>query len=893
MTVTREEILHFLDGNPIDDELRHRLSQEWDNPHSLLREIVRQEMELKRRLDRGELSWMDFEKDLPEYVDEKTIPARQTWKEARETSGLSLAQIIEKIEFEGHTDVTESDLERIEQGEEPSVLLKYTLDKVFGLIGRETQRAPVEELPVLLRQTAPATTQPATPSPITRTKVSDIQQELMDFIDPNTAQQMIAVWTTEPGELDRWVQDKKSLCSDSYQAQLLEVLALVSLKKDHALATDATDRLLQLAHENAHRRADALYLLGRQRRYVNELRESLDALLECRELCERRIFNVARLAQCYLYLSRLATQFPDQIQHSGEELTEAARQLGEQVNREDIVFLARRSEIERLHGQQRFDDEIPLAEQLIHEGLACPTMDLTYILDSVRINLGMAYRRKGTEPARRAAERQYRFATQLPRQDSHHGMCLYLQADLYVDRMNSALAQHRQSAGAGNQTDAEKHLHQAIQHHQSALVLCHQSQEELARTHDEAAKQKLAFRLKMLQQRNLAVPQDARDAVLTYATREFHIADLFFGSSRLGQDTPYTPTPEKMSLTQFEDLLAQILHGTFISRSQTGLLSAIKAADFLRPNCAICLPYLVTGTGTFEVRLLARSKDPAEQLLDNIGWLSIDKYAPLLRPYLQTYLQEPDQLFLERRNEVINTLQQQTLTVQHVAAKPNQFDHVVLLVPRTNADWVCPLEWLHTTHPITQRPCPSPLELAREGIMFTTAQHSPFLAESVHVLPNEYQVYASTQSFGPRTVFQLAADHFGSSVIPFDLASPQNPTRHTTLIVAHSDEGQLAKALDQWDFSHSTVVVLLFCSSGHHQLVLGPFFDNTAINVRQRLPSQGLVIGSRVPVQPSEAFSFADALLHSGDAPVIRMVTQYLQSRRDANPFEVPWVVLS
>ncbi|MHB9080382.1 MAG: hypothetical protein ACYC3X_23150 [Pirellulaceae bacterium] len=61
MTVTREEILHFLDGNPIDDELRHRLSQEWDNPHSLLREIVRQEMELKRRLDRGELSWIDFE----------------------------------------------------------------------------------------------------------------------------------------------------------------------------------------------------------------------------------------------------------------------------------------------------------------------------------------------------------------------------------------------------------------------------------------------------------------------------------------------------------------------------------------------------------------------------------------------------------------------------------------------------------------------------------------------------------------------------------------------------------------------------------------------------------------------------------------------------------------
>lgn len=61
MTVTHKEILRFLDGKPIDDELRERLRQEWENPDSLLQRLVQERVEIEERTHRGDVTWMDIE----------------------------------------------------------------------------------------------------------------------------------------------------------------------------------------------------------------------------------------------------------------------------------------------------------------------------------------------------------------------------------------------------------------------------------------------------------------------------------------------------------------------------------------------------------------------------------------------------------------------------------------------------------------------------------------------------------------------------------------------------------------------------------------------------------------------------------------------------------------
>jgi len=193
------------------------------------------------------------------------------------------------------------------------------------------------------------------------------------------------------------------------------------------------------------------------------------------------------------------------------------------------------------------------------------------------------------------------------------------------------------------------------------------------------------------------------------------------------------------------------------------------------------------------------------------------------------------------------------------------------------------------------------MELAGAGLVYAMSRRSPFPGTGVRVAPERFRIFASTQDLQSTTVHQLAVSHFGAGVMPFDVGPPSDQAAQVAegegvIVIAHLDRrGHLAEQLNRWKFPRAKAVILLFCSSGHYQLARGPFVDGVALKIRDKLHDEAVVVGSRIPVEPSEAVRLAGELLSEAhrEQPLAAVVTHYVQRHGKGKPFEVPWVILA
>ena len=202
----------------------------------------------------------------------------------------------------------------------------------------------------------------------------------------------------------------------------------------------------------------------------------------------------------------------------------------------------------------------------------------------------------------------------------------------------------------------------------------------------------------------------------------------------------------------------------------------MKLDDYIGPDSAICVPLVVSDAGTLEMRIFARPADVNQDSIENVGWLSIQKYGGILRTYFDNFLKEANADEL-RRETILETIEKEIRTLQHITRKPAAFEQVIVLPPRTNADWVCPVEWLRTVHPASGKPSPSLLELARTGILFATGRYPPLLGETVKLEPEDFEIHAGNQEIGGESLHRLVAGRLGEEVAAFEFRVPKRVSR--------------------------------------------------------------------------------------------------------------------
>lgn len=816
---------------------------------------------------------------------------------ARERKGLTVEDVATAVRAICPTlEIVPGMLTEIETGARPLRLtvaspLRRVLDARWEDIFVPTTFVPVTLLRESGREEGERNLLPA------RNTISDIERELRDFVLPRLALEMVVHWRDGREALDRWIErycEKEGV--DAFQQSLVRLLALVSLKKDHAGATTVADKLVSLAGDDPRRQLAAEYLRGRQRWYIKDTAVAIASLQNALELA-RELSDKVREAQCSYYLARITIDYPDRLADGPNDRINSAREIGRVLMREDLVLLADYAELMRLQKAKENVAAIQHSKAMLDRATEAGGSlgeELEHILDSVRINYGVCLRRTFTEEARKEAERYYEQGIGRTHDDSHAGICLYLSADLDVDRMLDA---HRMATQlTGKQEEVAAQLEQARFHWRQALSRCEESQRRLEKTGDHAARQKVAGRLLFLRNMQLTDVGSSQEAVDTFALREQYFSHLFLGIPSPERAGAYDPANRpRFTTAEFGRLLSDYFGGLFLRTGSVHEGQTIDSDDYLRPGCVYCVPWVVGDT--LVVRLFARQGGTS--VMDNVGWFVIEHYVSQVRPLLGDVQNVDDAVFAEACRELFEELQQSVVTIDSLG-DGRRFDHAILLAPRTNVDWLCPVEWLATLDPKTGKRCPTPLTSTMGAVVYATSHRPPFTAMELRVEPANFQVFASTQAIGADTIHRMVREALGRAVLPFEVSatSALESDSEGVVVIAHADEGgALVKLLTRSQFRGTRALILLFCSSGHYQMTSGPFVEGVALALRDRLAAAGpsIVVASRVPVDIDEALQFGKELLSSQrpDEAVADTVTRYIRNHPNAGPYSVPWVVLA
>ena len=726
----------------------------------------------------------------------------------------------------------------------------------------------------------------------------DVVLELKDFLDGELAEFLVDLWEQNDGNLHLFLtSDRINSLSDEYEKKLVSVLAHLSLKKNHSAARPLAQELINLADSPA-RRCDAQYLLGRANWYANSIPDAISALQSCIEISDH-IGNLAREGQCLVYLARVGADYVDQLDAPPEELIVSAIHIADQTGRKDIEYLAQRAKMILLQREGKYDQAISLANQVLADARTSESRGLPVrnIVDAIRVNLGTWYRRKYTESARRDAEEIYREGIDRGRDDSHAGMCHYLMADLFIDRLMEASREATEAAAKGDEQTSASKAKRAEYFFAMATKHCETAFQMLDGSGDLEALHKANRRLLLLKDLNYLVPATKQEVVDGLVTMEHKITQMLVGGPT-GTGSTYTPGVPVLNLDDLELLLRYVLASRHQNPTKDSGTSTISLNDYLQPGTALCIAWCVADV--MVARVFHLSTDGKH--VRNRGWFTIPQFTTRLRPEMARML-DSDASTVQHRNRLLDKVQEEVDTIQPVATGSDQRDRtfadLVLIAPQDNLDWACcPLEWLTTDSLEVGEPCEPLLELTDGAVLHATALSSPFAARNVALEPDEFTILATNQSIptqanGSRSIFDLVSHEVqGVQSLP-----PTGWKAETLglMVFGHSDETDaLQRRILSWDLTAVKAVVLLFCSSAHYRITRGPFADGLTMQLRRHLGNRGVIVGSRIPVSMSEALRLQRTILTEStrDVPIAQIVTQYMKNSENKNPFETPWVIL-
>ncbi|MBN8628354.1 MAG: hypothetical protein J0M17_22975 [Planctomycetes bacterium] len=723
---------------------------------------------------------------------------------------------------------------------------------------------------------------------------ADIERELLDFVDETTARAMVAAWKAGGRQLAAWSTEYLSACRDAYRGSLVEALCQVSLFKDHENAGQCVDRLVELAGEDPRRGIDASYLQGRQRWYVRRIPEAVAALKRAYDEAGRQSDYVRR-AQALHYLMRIAVDYPDFAVKNAEDCYREGLELAGKIpERQDLRLLFVRAEALRLHKAKQYDESKRLLKSLLAEAKNSDSLDPEHIMASLYVAYAQALRRDCTEAARQEAERIYRWHIDRPRDDSHGAMCRYLLADLHIDRMLDAL----RAAAAGEPLSEAYRMSiaDAERHHAAALRECETARLSLEATGDVAALQKASRRLVFLRNLDLGAPVSATTAADEFALREHQLSCLFLGAPIIGRSGAYDAAANSLERDDLDRFLDTLELGA--QRVTPGAARDVRPTErLLNAKSVLCVPRQVGDALVVRLfRIIADNPRTA-----NFGWFSIRNYASQLRPLFGDFLALTDEEFVGARPELFEAIQGQVETILPLGDEKGQcsdIDDLVILAPASNADWVCPLEWL-TTLPLKKGETGIRLlDLPKRSLVYASPSSLPLALVSRPPDASIPFIAVSTQSVRGERLSDAVRGTIPESVA-FDVRSspaPEVGQAKCLIVIAHDDQaGELRGALEAWDFRFAEAVYLLFCSSGHYDLVSGPFLAGAVQRIRAKMRSTAPLIAARVPVGLEEAIGVAQlaaAWCRTGQDPMKSLLT-YLRDREPGDAFDAPWVVLT
>ena len=721
--------------------------------------------------------------------------------------------------------------------------------------------------------------------------------ELADFLPESIARQMVAAW--ERKSLQSWLEHAiSSDWGDPFEILLIKAVAHLSLQKSHKEAGPIVDALVRHAGENRARLGLAYYLQGRQRWYVDQFGPAVESLNEALRRAEESR-DLVRQAQCLIYLARCGTENPIYLDSDPGKLLDRAIELAKATGRLDVLLLARRAEAIwiRAHGQVRESlghIRAVLAELESENGVT----SFPYLVDSLKVDLGITLRRLHSEEARGVAEEIYDEGALLDRQDSHSGMCLYLCGDLYVDRMLDALREANEKKESGDERAYMTALGEAKKYREEALDRFRKSNGLLEMTDDELAKQKSKCRLGYLQGMGFEAPEGPDEAATYYASRKDYISQILMGATLGDAGDAYKTGQALFELNELEELINHIFATRLVATERTNGLEPVALDDYLQPGTLLCVPWTVGDS--LVVRLFGRKKD--SQRAVNCGWFTIESYGTAFLPKANELLDAID--FDDRKrlqDELYELLHRHLLPVTPVFQK-DPIRHVVLIASESRADTLCPIEWLPLPKAKNDAPLMNLLSLARAGVLYAGPGYHPLSGTPIVCPATDIQVFAADQDIvcddgTVVNILEASRSRLGERVHALPETGVTINGSDGIVIIAHADsEGKLHERLAEWDFSSQRAVMLLFCSSAQHRLARGPFADNLMLRIRQKMASDGVVVGSRVSVAFSEATRFAQELISDSSrfVPVAELVTDYLrrESGLSGDPYTKPWVVM-
>lgn len=744
-----------------------------------------------------------------------------------------------------------------------------------------------------LRQESPEASAGASAVPATREIWSDAQLELEDFVGRDTAKRTIAAWQAGDAALQGFLDEYASTV-DRYEELKVRLLAAISLTKNHQDADRYDDELVAAANPNDQaRQLDARYLRGRSRWYLNQVSSAIPDLRAAYQLAIE-LRNPVRQAQASLYLSRLATKHvSDFAPNEAVRLAKEAEELAIRGGRPDIQLLAMRAQVIALRNQGSLDEACRIARGVIGQSPRWLDAGLDRIFRSFQIYYGVCLRNIGNEPAREEAEQIYSAMVTGNASAQEVGMASYLWADLHIDRLQQAWQ------NAARSSDAEQqHWIQVAQQHRSAAVdLCESGRQLLREVGDTAAERKAVQRLLTLRGQSIELPENEIDVLEDYSARNHAATAFLLGGLQL-QDDGSVQRAGALSTDEMEGFLNTYFQG-LVALGGGEQAGTVSLGSFLTAKTLLAIPWQVGND--LIVRVFATRGDGNQ--MAPVGLYSIDHACGLaVRRAIGELNRSPSNLLDVGVRSLYSLLQNSLVTADALTLKERsdlaKIESVIVLPPRHPEDWALPIEWLRTDSDVHSRGI-SLLEFSRDSVIFSGFGGTPLASLATGMDGQNARLLATDQQYDSDTILSRCERVFGSRVQQFDPESESSGSLddRPVFVFAHDDAEQLVgQAIQTWNWAETKVAVLLFCSSGQHKFVRGPFVDGISFKIQQSMPPGGLVVGARLPVTLDEAIPLAQSIIDEPNAsvPVAQRVTRYLKfiKRSGGSPFLSPWVVI-
>jgi hypothetical protein len=712
-------------------------------------------------------------------------------------------------------------------------------------------------------------------------KHRDVYLDAADFLGERRAEMVHHAWLERRLEvlLKELAQEPNK---SAWDADLEQAVGLEIFLKRHVQAADPIDRLCANFGDDEARRIDALSLCGRQRWHVKDFDAAIAALRQACELAFGR--SALRLAQALNYLARLAIDTDRNLGQSIAGFIAAAREAAAQVpDRPDLELLIERSELIYLRYSRQFGRYgAKLAEWQKREKWILDN-GFQSIYDAIRVEEAIALRSLGTERARCKAAALYDSMIYGGRDDSHPAMCCYLKADLFLDRAWSVVL---------DCLKFEKYLAQASDWVSRAL-------ERLDPQRDKAAYEKAETRRHFLEYRALADTRDVSVAVRDYAVREQMIKMLMLtglGCGLLGSESP-----AGVDTTFVERLLQAVVANRIVERRPPPSVPVLS--DYLNDANLLCIPRVVNNC--LVIRLFAL--DPATRGIQNAGCFLLQDYNTADSSYgdasavaggdgglrhsfdriLSGSIDRPDPLpFVGslHRDNLLTVIPLEPLTIR---------DHLVIIAPPDNVDFVCPIESISASTDGRTRL----MDLARKSIVYVDGYLRPSATMSARCQDPLILVADQHLEPGNFSLVQRVKEKLpGRTVVSFDLASPPSKIENTAslILIGHDDSsGRLRESIRRIDVSGLESIVLLVCGSARYEEVRGPFAAGLALHIRHRLGEAAALAATRIPISLRNGLPLVVEILNDGgSSPLGQIIHSHMRRQVSANPFRAPWVLL-